>query len=107
MTANILCHASSTWTTRQGLRGGVLKGARCICLYAAAELLACHWVLPHVLKLRHPPALAPLHVNTTPQMTYFLGAKCVHKITTGKSYDELLQHDNKMRMWGRSENSEK
>ena len=46
-------------------------------------------------------------VNTTPQMTYFLGAKRVHKITTGKSYDELLQHDNKMRIWARSENSEK
>ena len=46
-------------------------------------------------------------VNTTPQMTYFLGAKRVHKITTGKSYDELLQHDNKMRIWTRSENSEK
>ena len=45
--------------------------------------------------------------NTTPQMTYFLGAKCVHKITTSKSYDELLQHDNKMRIWARSENSEK
>ena len=39
MTANILCHASSTWTTRHRLRGGVLKGARCICPYAAAELL--------------------------------------------------------------------
>ena len=37
-------------------------------------------------------------VNTTPQMTYFLGAKRVHKITTGESYDELLQHDNKMRI---------
>ena len=40
------------------------------------------------------------------KMTYFLGAKRVHKITTGKSYDELLQHDNKMRIWARSENSE-
>ena len=29
------------------------------------------------------------------------------KITTGKSYDELLQHDNKMRIWTRSENPEK
>ena len=37
-------------------------------------------------------------VNTTPQMTYFLGAKRVHKIATGKSYDELLHHDNKMRI---------
>ena len=26
----------------------------------------------------------------------------VCKITTGKSYDELLQHDNKMRIWTRS-----
>ena len=40
-------------------------------------------------------------------MTYFLGAKRVHKITTGKSFDELLQHDDKMRIWARSENSEK
>ena len=39
-------------------------------------------------------------------MTYFLGAKRVHKITTGKSYDELLQHDKKMSIWARSENSE-
>ena len=39
-------------------------------------------------------------VNTTPQMTYFLGPTRVHKIATGKSYDELLQHDNnKMRIW--------
>ena len=37
-------------------------------------------------------------VNTTPQMTSFRGAKRVHKIATGKSYDELLQHDNKMRI---------
>ena len=40
-------------------------------------------------------------------MTYFLGEKRVHKITTDKSYDELLQHDSKMRIWARSENSEK
>ena len=46
-------------------------------------------------------------VNTTPQMTYFFGAKCVHKITTGKSYDELLQHGIKIGIWARSENSEK
>ena len=37
-------------------------------------------------------------------MTYFLGAKRVQN--TGKSYDELLQHDNKMRIWAQSENSE-
>ena len=47
LTANILCHASSTWTTRHRLRGGDLKGARCICPYGVAELLA----LPHLLKL--------------------------------------------------------
>ena len=48
------------------------------------------------------------HVNTTPQMTSFRGANHrVHKIATGKSYDELLQHDNKMRISTRSENSEK
>ena len=46
-------------------------------------------------------------VNTTPQMTSSRGAKRVHKIAAGKSYDELLQHDNKMRIWTRSENSEK
>ena len=46
-------------------------------------------------------------VNTTPQITYFLGAKRMHKITTGKSYDELLQHDKKMRIWTRSENFRK
>ena len=40
-------------------------------------------------------------------MTYFLGAKRVHKMATGKSDDELLQLDNKMRIWTRSENSEK
>ena len=40
-------------------------------------------------------------------MTYFRGAKRVHKIASNKSYDELLQHDNKMRIWARSENSEK
>ena len=47
------------------------------------------------MDLRHA------NVNTTPQMTYFLGAKRV-QITTDKSYDELLQHDNKMRIWTRS-----
>ena len=31
----------------------------------------------------------------------------VCKITTGKSYDELLQHENKMRIWARSKNPEK
>ena len=40
-------------------------------------------------------------------MTYFFGAKRVHKITTGKSYDELLHHDNKMRIWARSEEIQK
>ena len=39
-----------------------------------------------------------IHVNTTPQMTYIFGAKRLHKIATGKSFDELLQHDNKMRI---------
>ena len=38
------------------------------------------------------------NVNTIPQMTSFLGAKRVHTIATGKNYDELLQHDNKMRI---------
>ena len=33
----------------------------------------------------------------------FRGAKCVQKMATGKSDDELLQHDNKMRIWTRSE----
>ena len=40
-------------------------------------------------------------VNTTPQMTSFRGAKRVHKMATGKSDDELVQHD-KMRIWTRS-----
>ena len=61
MTANILCQASSTWTTRHRLRGGVLKGARCICPYAAAELLAMPLGLATLAELRHQPALAPLH----------------------------------------------
>ena len=41
-------------------------------------------------------------VNTTPQMTCFRGAKRVHKMATGKSDDELLQLDDKMRIWTRS-----
>ena len=41
-------------------------------------------------------------VNTTPQMTCFRGAKRVHKMATGKSDDELLQHDNKLRIWTQS-----
>ena len=41
-------------------------------------------------------------VNTTPQMTCFRGAKRVHKMATGKSDDELLQHDSKLRIWTRS-----
>ena len=36
-------------------------------------------------------------VNTTHQMLNFRGAKRVDKIATGKSYDVVLQHDNKMR----------
>ena len=46
-------------------------------------------------------------VNTTLQMTNFLGAKCVRKITKAKSSYEFLQHDNKMKLWARSENSKK
>ena len=46
-------------------------------------------------------------VNTTLQMTIFRCAKRVHKIATGKSYGELIQLDNKMRIWTRCENSEK
>ena len=46
--------------------------------------------------------LSPVFVNTTPQMTCFRGAKRVHKMATGKSDDELLQHDNKLRIWTRS-----
>ena len=41
-------------------------------------------------------------VNTTPQMTCFRGVKSVHKMATGKSEDELIQHDNKLRIWTRS-----
>ena len=35
-------------------------------------------------------------------MTCFRGAKRVHNMATGKSDDELLQHDNKLRIWTRS-----
>ena len=35
-------------------------------------------------------------------MTSFRGAKRVHQRATGKSYDELLQHDNKLRISTRS-----
>ena len=62
MIANILCHASSTWTTRHGLRGSVLKGARCICPYAAAELFA----LPLGLAT-HAEAPSPTSTRTTPR----------------------------------------
>ena len=61
----------------------------------------------YIVDIPTLPVNLCLSVNTTPQMTYFLGVKCVHKITTGKSYDELLQQDIKMRIWARSENSEK
>ena len=62
MTANILCHASSTWTTRHRLRGGVLKGARCICPYAAAELLALPLGLATLAE-----AVSPTSTRTTPR----------------------------------------
>ena len=45
---------------------------------------------------RERKSISPNAINTTPQMTCFRGAKRVHKIATGKSYDELLQHDNKI-----------
>ena len=35
-------------------------------------------------------------------MTCFRGAKRVHKMATGKSDDELIQSDNKMRIGTRS-----
>ena len=35
-------------------------------------------------------------------MTCFRGVKRVHKMATGKKDDELLQLDNKMRIWTRS-----
>ena len=41
-------------------------------------------------------------VNTTPPMTCFRGAKVCTKMATGKSDDELIQLDNKMRIWTRS-----
>ena len=41
-------------------------------------------------------------VNTTPQMTCFSRCKSVHKMATGKSDDELIQLDNKMRIGTRS-----
>ena len=42
------------------------------------------------------------YVNTTPQMTCFRGAKVCAKWLQGKSDDELIQLDNKMRIWTRS-----
>ena len=37
----------------------------------------------------------------------FSRCKSVHKMATGKSDDELIQSDNKVRNWTRSGNSEK
>ena len=59
---------------------------------------------PSCADSRH--SFCVLAVNTTPQMTCFRGAKRVHKMATGKSDDELLQHD-KLRIWTRSENFRK
>ena len=59
MTAKILCYASSTWTTRHRLRGGVLKGARCTCPYAAAELLALPLGLGHFRDRNWPNRIWP------------------------------------------------
>ena len=58
------------------------------------------WSRVRLTKIR--TSSRPDHVNTTPQMTCFCGAKRVHKMATGKSDDELLQHDNKLRTWTRS-----
>ena len=41
-------------------------------------------------------------VNTTPQNNVFSRCKSVHKMATGKSDDELIQLDDKMRIWTRS-----
>ena len=41
---------------------------------------------------------ASFYVNTTPQMTCFRGAKCVHKMATGKSDDQSIQPDNKLEL---------
>ena len=41
-------------------------------------------------------------VDTTPHMTCFRGAKVCTKWLQGKSDDELIQLDNKMRIWTRS-----
>ena len=43
-----------------------------------------------------------LSVNTTPQNDVFSRCKSVHKMATGKSDDELIQLDDKMRIWTRS-----
>ena len=40
--------------------------------------------------------------NTTPQMTCFRGPKVCTKWLQGKSDDELIKHDNKMKIWTRS-----
>ena len=51
---NILCHASSTWTTRQRLRRGAPGGARCICPHATAELLTLPLCRPCSLTTQLP-----------------------------------------------------
>ena len=75
MTANILCHASSTWTIRQRLRGGVLKGARCISPYAAAELLALPLGLATLAEAPSPTSTrtTPLHCPDLPWYRAQLG----------------------------------
>ena len=53
---------------------------------------------PHHLKRNSTHGI----VNTTLQKTCFRGAKVFTKMATGKSDDELIQHDNKMRIGTRS-----
>ena len=56
------------------------------------------------MREKHREPEVPEAVNTTPQMTCFRGEKSVHKMATGKSDDELIQFDNKMRIRTRSGN---
>ena len=72
------------------IRGGIIK-----------KSLKAHFAIMQRMPAGIPDEALSAPVNTTPQMTCFRGAK-VHTMASGKSDDELTQHDNKMRIWTRS-----
>ena len=81
-------HCSSGVTFR-GLTGSSCRGS------STASVRLSHKLAANIRRrLSVFPAGALQGLNTTPQMTSFRGAKRVHKMATGKSDDELLQHDN-------------